>query len=77
MRLYLHGQISSASPRWHYVCIWKNNAKVQAPLHMPKKHLSLSEWFDSLNIVAWHCQGIHTGILYMQHLITIGMMSLY
>ena len=47
MKLSVHGSISSASPRWHYVHIWKNNTKVQAPLRTPKNHLSLSEWFDS------------------------------
>ena len=39
IRLSVHGPISSASPRWHYIRIWKNNAKVQAPLHTPKNHL--------------------------------------
>ena len=59
----LYMALSSASPHSHYVCIWKNNAKKQASLHMSQNHLTQSELSDSLNIVAWNCRGIRTSIL--------------
>ena len=68
----LHTALSSASPDSHYVRIWRNNAKAQAPLHMPQNHPTQSELFDSLSIAAWNCRGIHTSIPYIQHLITSG-----
>ena len=68
----LHAALSSASPHSHYVCIWRNNAKTQVPLHMPQNHPTQSKSFDSLGIVAWNCRGILTSIPYIQHLITVG-----